>query len=173
MRRESPRTPLRIRWLVCLVLPVFACASLPGPGSKALRIESVADDGDPTQRASTRLVLDGLTSDIAGDPSRALSQYERAIQVDSGNPFAYLALARHHVEQRDGRQALVYLDRAQGLFESLELDSPRVEVHLTGLRGNALRLVGRTRDGDALLADAAHRSPSVWGDGRLTAAELR
>lgn len=168
----SRRVIFRTSWLVWLVA-MLACASLQGPRSQALRIESVAEDGDPTQRASTRLVLDGLSSDVAGDSRRALSQYERAIRVDSGNPFAYLALARHHVEQRDGRRALVYLDRAQGLFESLELDSPRVEVHLIGLRGEALRLVGRTRDGNALLAEAARRAPSVWGGGRLTAAELR
>jgi hypothetical protein len=159
-------------WLVWPVA-ILACASLQGPGSQALRIESVAEDGDPTQRASTRLVLDGLASDISGNSGRALSQYERAIQIDSGNPFAYLALARHHVEERDGRRALVYLDRAQGLFEALELDSPRVEVHLIGLRGGALRQMGRVREGDALLADAARRAPAVWGDGQLTAAELR
>lgn len=151
----------------------LACAGLGGSGRHVLRVEHVADEGDATRRASTRLVLHGLASDAHGDAGRALSQYERAIQIDSGNPYAYLALARFHVEQRDADRALAYLDRAQVLFESLEIDSPRVEAHLVGLRGNGLRLQGRTREGEALLEEAARRAPGVWGDARLSADELR
>jgi tetratricopeptide (TPR) repeat protein len=167
---------LRRAWcalLVALIVQALACASLQGSGSRTLRLTEVADEGDATRRASTDLVLDGLASDARGDAARALSQYERAIRIDSGNPYAYLALARHHVEQRQARRALAYLDRAQILFESLDLDSPRVEVHLIGLRGRALRLQGRTQEAEVLLAEAARRAPDVWGDGWLDAAELR
>jgi len=159
--------------LFVLAVQVLACAGLQGSGSRTLRLTDVAGEGDATRRASTDLVLDGLTSDARGDAARALSQYERAIRIDSGNPYAYLALARHHVEQQQARRALAYLDRAQILFESLDLDSPRVEVHLVGLRGRALQLQGRTREAEVLLAEAARRAPDVWGDGRLDAAELR
>ena len=151
----------------------LACAGLGAADRQVERVEDVANDGDAMRRASTRLVLDGLASDAGGNAERALSQYERAAQVDSGNPYAYLALTRYHVEQRDGGRALAYLDRAQVLFESLAIGSPRVEAHLVGLRGNALQLQGRILEGDALLRQAARRAPDVWGDGRLDADELR
>jgi tetratricopeptide (TPR) repeat protein len=173
----SPRTARfhRARGLCIALLAAhaLACAGLGAADRQVQHVEDVANEGDAMRRASTRLVLDGLASDAAGNTQRSLSQYERAVQVDSGNPYAYLALARYHVEQRDGRRALAYLDRAQVLFESLAIDSPRVETHLIGLRGNALQLQGRIPEGDALLRQAAHRAPDVWGDGRLAADELR
>ena len=174
MTRRAAR-PRRARALCVALLAAYgtACAGFGAADRQVQRVEDVASDGDAIRRASTRLVLDGLASDAEGDAARALSQYERAVQVDSGNPYAYLALARHHVEQRDGGRALAYLDRARVLFESLAIDSPRVETHLVGLRGNALQLQGRISDGDALLRRAAHSAPDVWGDRRLSAAELR
>ena len=159
--------------IALLAAHALACAGLGAADRHVQRIEEVAKDGDAIRRASTRLVLDGLASDVAGDAERALSQYERAVQIDAGNPYAYLALARYHVEQRDGGRALAYLDRAQVLFESLAIDSPGVETHLIGLRGNTLQLQGRILEGDALLRRAARRAPDVWGDGRLAADELR
>ncbi|HEY5658463.1 MAG TPA: tetratricopeptide repeat protein [Myxococcota bacterium] len=156
-----------------LAAQALACAGLVGMDRRVVGVESVADEGDAIRRASTRLVLDGLASDAGGNADRALSQYERAVQVDSGNPYAYLALARYHVAQRDSARALTYLDRAQVLFESEDVESPRVEAHLLGLRGNALQLQGRIREGDALLQQAARSAPGVWGDRSLSADELR
>jgi len=150
----------------------FACVQ-GGGASRTLHVEEVALQGDQTRRASTRLVVDGLTADAHGDAGRALSQYERAIQIDAGNPYAYLALARYHIEQRDVDLAFNYLDRAQLLLEASESSSPRVEVHLIGLRGNALQLAGRTDEGGALLLQAARRAPEIWGDAHLSPDELR
>ena len=61
-------------------------------------LESV---GDPARRASNRLLAAGLDRDIQGKPSLALGQYERALQVDPTNPYAYLVLARHHADVGD------------------------------------------------------------------------
>ena len=58
------------------------------------------------------------------------------------------------------------------LLEAYELMSPRVEIHLVGLRGAALRLEGRDDEARELLMWAAGRAPNVWGDGALTAREL-
>ncbi len=171
-----PSARLRRARGLCIALLAahgLACAGLGIADRQVQRVGDVADDGDAMRRASTRLVLDGLASDSAGDAARALSQYERAVQVDSGNPYAYLALARYHVERGDGGYALAYLDRAQVLFESQAIESPRVETHLIGLRGNALQLQGRVLEGRDLLRQASHRAPDVWGDGRLAADELR
>jgi tetratricopeptide (TPR) repeat protein len=146
----------------------------------ALRISEVAGRGDPIRRASTRLVLKGLG---AGEPQRALSHYERAIQIDATNPYAYLALASYQVQWGDVDRGLQSLNQAELLLGSEELRSPRVEPHLAGLHGRArvrmrrhtrvAKTSGRAREGEPLLERARRLAPEVWGDGWLTAAELR
>ena len=146
----------------------------------ALRISEVAAKGDPLRRASTRLVLEGLG---AGKPQRALSHYERAIKIDATNPYAYLALASYQVQWGDVDRGLQSLNQAELLLESEELRSPRVEPHLVGLHGRAqvrmrgytraAKTNGRVREGEPLLERARRLAPEVWGDGWLTAAELR
>jgi tetratricopeptide (TPR) repeat protein len=161
---------------VAVLISVAGCAGLrPGgsSGGDALRISEVADQGDATRRASLRLVMDGLSRDDRAEHRRALGLYERAIQVDPTNPFAYLAIARHHADNDDPERSLEYLNQAEILFRSEYDESPRVEPHLAGLRGVALDASGRRREADALLARAREEAPGVWSDGRLTAAELR
>ena len=128
--------------------------------------------GDARRQASTRLVIEGLDIDAGRGSERALARYERAIQVDPTNPFAYLAIARHHIARDDPARALGYIDQAEILLSSEALRSPRVDVHLIGLRGAALDSTGR-RDGAEMLGRASELSPGVWGDGYLDARELR
>ena len=141
--------------------------------SPTLRLSEVATQGDATRRASLRLVIDGLTADARGEGQRARGSYARALQLDSGNPYAYLALARHHADAGEASLVVQHLARADDLFSPAQRASPRVEVHLIGLRGVALRLEGRSAEADRLLARAARSAPSVWGDARLGAEELR
>jgi tetratricopeptide (TPR) repeat protein len=167
----------RAAGLLCglLLLGLTACPLVPVqlPRSPSLHLsELLEDEADPIRRASLDLVLDGLTADEVGELRRAQGLYARALQVDSGNPYAYLALARHHVAGGDSRRALDHLARARDLLDAYEAMSPRVEVHLVGLRGAALRLEGRPEAG-ALLAHAADVAPAVWRDGRLDPGELR
>ena len=129
--------------------------------------------GDATRRASTRLVLDGLDSEVEGQPRMALSQYERAIQLDATNPYAYLALARYYADRPDPDRTVSYLDQTTMLLNSQGGRSPRVEPHLVGLRGNALYYTGRYDEAQPLLARAHRLAPAVWADGRLAPAELR
>lgn len=146
----------------------------------ALRLSEVAGRGDPLRRASTRLVLEGLG---AGETQRALSHYGRAIQIDATNPYAYLALASYQIQWGDVDRGLQSLDQAELLLESEELRSPRVEPHLIGLHGRAqvrmrrqtrvVKTKGRLPEGEPLLERARRLAPEVWGDGWLTAAELR
>ena len=138
-----------------------------------LRLSDITHLGDARRQASTRLIVEGLDSEVDAQSRRALSRYERAIQIDASNPYAYLALARHSVEQEDPDRALAYLDHAGSLFDSTEDDAPGAQTHLIGLRGAALDLAGRSREAEPLLHEAAQRSPELWGDGRLDAAELR
>lgn len=159
-----------------------------GPGGRGvgfflagpLRISQVVEEGDAIRRASTRLVVQGLG---AGDEQRGISQIERAIAIDATNPYAYLALASIEVQWGDVDRGVRFLDQAVLLLESENLKSPRVDPHLAGLYGRArvrMRSLGRpARAGDPVASDAAllerarRQAPGVWGDGWLTAAELR
>jgi hypothetical protein len=131
----------------------------------------LADAADPERRASMRLVLDGLDADARFDQRHARGSYERAIQVDATNPMAYLALARHELDDLEGQRALQLLEQAAALFEAEGLRVERVGVHLIGLRGRAYDAMGG--DGTELLDRAALLAPEVWGDGFLSPEELR
>lgn len=162
--------------IAMLALLGLAGCAIPIPGlarSPALRLSEVAMQGDATRRASLRLVIDGLTADASGEGQRARGNYARALQLDSGNPYAYLALARHHADAGAAELVAQHLARAEDLFSPSQRASPRVWVHLIGLRGVALRLEGQNAEADRLLARAAGSAPSVWGDARLGADELR
>ena len=159
-----------------LALVALGCAAI-APGlapEPSLHLSTLDGEGDATRRASLRIVLDGLRAETAGDAERANGLYQRALQVDSGNPYAYLALARQSVEQDEPQLALEYVARAEDLLAA-EGDalSPGAEAHLDGLRGAALTLEGERVQGSELLERAAQRAPDVWGDARLDAAELQ
>jgi tetratricopeptide (TPR) repeat protein len=160
------------RALLLLLLGVGCAARFAPLGAEPpLRLSELDGGGDPTRRASLRLCVEGLDAEVAGHPRSASVYYERAIQLDPTNPYVYLVLARYQLEMGDPEQSLGYLDRAERLLESEHARSPRVDAHLVGLRGAALDASGR--NGSAQLAEAQRLSPSVWGDGRLSAAELR
>jgi tetratricopeptide (TPR) repeat protein len=163
-------------WLgLALALASFGCAGVlgPGAGDESFHVSDAAAGGDPAFRASLRLVLDGLDADATGDPDLALVRYERSLQVDPTNPYAYLALARHRVEGEDPLSALPFLDKAEALLRAQGELSPGVEAHLDGLRGSALLAARRRSEGVALLERARRLSPEAWSDGRLDADELR
>ena len=143
------------------------------PRGAALRISEIDHMGDARRQASLRLVAEGLDAELASASQRALSRYELAIQIDPGNPFAYLALARHYAAIADPERALEHLDRAQSLLDPDGVLYRGAKPHLRGLRGWALTEAGRPADAGPLLAEARRLAPSVWGDGRLDASELR
>jgi len=139
--------------------------------SRSLRLTDLGDAGDPARRASMRLCIEGLNMDELGRDSAALSQYQRAIQVDSTNPYAYLALARHEIDEGDPDRALAYVDQAEALLGAQAALGPGVEAHVSGLRGAAL--MARGGSGELHLDRARRLDPHSWGDGHLDAAELR
>jgi hypothetical protein len=172
----------RLCVLATAAMTLFALACAPSRGPRpaprpqrvdAIRVSDVARDGDPTRRASTRLVLDGLAQ---RPPENGVASFERAIQIDPTNPWAYLALAGYEVQWGDRDRGVQYLAQADLLLASEGQKSPRVEPHLIGLRGRAQLRVsggGNVAAGEELLAQARELSPDVWGDGWLGASELR
>ncbi len=164
------------RRMVCLAaacLCIIVASSCAVPAGSPVRISQVTHLGDDRRQASVRLVVEGLDAELAASSDRALSRYQRAIQVDPGNPFAYLALARYYVSVDDPTRALEHLDRAQSLLDPNGSFSLRISPHLLGLRGSALEELGRDAEAEQLLGQARRLAPSVWGDGRLDADELR
>ena len=155
---EAPREPFFSR-------PLFR--EEPLTASAALgRVDSARD-------ASLRLVIAGLDEDAAGSPSRALASYQRAVRVDSTNPFAYLALARHHVEGNSLDEANAFLDQSRSLFEAEDRLGPSVDVWGVGLRAWIDRARGRDDLAGPRFEAARQLSPEIWRDERLSAAELR
>lgn len=167
--------PVALR-LVALLLVAAGCAGVaprlaPRP---SLRISQLVDAGDAVRRASTRLLVEGLRADAAGDAPRAKGQYERAIAIDPTNPYAYLVYARFELDRRQVAQARRFLDRARSLVEA-ERDAepaPGVEAHLVGLRGAIERASSGGTDAGAWLDRARELDPRAWSDGQLDAAEL-
>ncbi len=164
-------------WVIAIGLWFFVgCATrplvVPEPPPPPFKLSQVASHGDPERRASHRLVLRGLEHDEAGERSLARSQYKLAVQIDPGNPYAYLAFARHYAEGREPARALPFLDKLDGLLV-LENAPQGVEAHRIGVRGSALRAVGDTAAARPLLERAKELAPEVWGDGHLSSVELR
>ena len=163
-----------VQLALVLALAAFGCAGVLGPGGGGdFHLSELASEGDPAFRASMRIVLDGLDADVAGDPDLALVRYERSLQVDPMNPYAYLALARHRVEGEDPASALPFLDKSRALLRAQGELTPGVEAHLDGLRGAALLASRRRNEAVPLLERARSLAPGAWSDGRLDADELR
>jgi tetratricopeptide (TPR) repeat protein len=157
--------------LIGVILITFGCAH--APRARAPRVSELASQGDGQFRASQRLVMEGLDADTNGDHARARSRYARALQIDANNPWVYLALARHYVEAGEAGPALAYVDRAEALLDAQDSPSPGARLHCDGLRGAALELEGNHEAARPLLESAARGAPDVWGDGELSASELR
>jgi len=116
-----------------------------------------------------RLVLSGLDADEGGRSAEASSLYERALQVDPTNPYAWLALARQEVFEGDPDRGLANLDKAETLLSS----DQAAAAHLAGIRAAGLRAVGQPGLAEPFMREARERAPAVWADGKLDAAELR
>jgi tetratricopeptide (TPR) repeat protein len=155
-------------------LGLFGCAGggfgLPPPPGRSFTLSQVVTDGDPARRASVRLAVQGIEADEAGDPVGAALLYDRSLQVDPTNPYAYLAYARHLVDEGDSLRALAFLDKAQAILAD---PSPALEAHLVGLRGAALAVGGDRSRAAPLLARAHDLDPRSWDDARLAPGELR
>jgi hypothetical protein len=174
---RQPRVRLIAHLLLCAAIATLSgCAGLggreAGPVSRTARVSEALDHPSASRRASLRLVLDGLESDAAGQTRRARGSYERALQVDPANPYAYLALARLEATGPTPERARMFLDQAAAHFEAEGTLEPEVEVHLIGLRGEVLRETGYPGRAFPLLEDARDRAPVVWEDGHLAADEL-
>ena len=171
------------RTLALLAIAVWCmawlgCAGLAGTSARLeevtpLTASAALGQADARRDASLRLVMAGLDEDEQGRPDRALASYQRAVRVDATNPFAYLALARHHLEAGSLSEASAFLDQARARFEAEGLLGPEVDVWGIGLRAGIDRAEGREDLAAPRFEAARALSPGIWRDERLSAAELR
>jgi len=110
----------------------------------------------PHVAAATRLVDNGRARMIAGDYGGALEQLERAIAIDSGNPYAYYYLARLHLIHRTYDQAIAFADRAASLSDT---QTPAWASRAYSLQGNAFEAVGRFADARSAYLRAIQAAP--------------
>jgi tetratricopeptide (TPR) repeat protein len=150
--------------------PYFAPLPAPEP---PLTASAALGRYDARRDGSLRLVIEGLAADSAGDPSRALASYQRAVRLDATNPLAFLALARHHVATGNPEEASAFLDQARALFESEGELGSSVDVWDVGLRAWIDRAQGREDEADSRFDAARALSPEIWRDELLSAEELR
>jgi tetratricopeptide (TPR) repeat protein len=169
---------LRLAFVLALTGFLVSCAGLKLPGRRApdegpLTASAALGQTDSRRDASLRLVIAGLDDDAAGLPDRAIASYQRAVRVDATNPFAYLALARHHLEGGSPGEASAFLDQARSLFEAEQRLGPAVDVWGIGLRAWIDREESRDELADTRFEAARELSPEIWADERLSAEELR
>jgi len=150
--------------------PPFTSALPPAP---PLTATASLGRYDARRDGSLRLVIEGLESDAAGEPARALASYQRAVRLDATNPIAFLALARHHVATGNPEEASAFLDQARALFESEGELGASVDVWGLGLRAWIDRAEGREDEADFRFQAARELSPEIWRDELLSAEELR
>lgn len=178
MIAKAPRSPRSAaRAVACALLAIGSACMTAQPPSPvvapaprpALRIRDIALEGDARRRASTQLVVDALDSEMRGDARIAVARYEDALKIDANNPFAALAFARFEVFAGDADRGLAYLDR----YEALAGARADSAAHVAGLRGAALARLGKRALALPYLEEASALAPTVWGDQRLDARELR
>ena len=111
------------RIIIAIVLTIFAfsCAKQfpewKGPPDREEAFPDMSfQDSSPRRRASIALTKEGMDFARRGFYTNAMKKYEKAIDVDPTNPFAYFqyGVARYGTKQHD--QSFVMLEEAADKF---------------------------------------------------------
>jgi TPR repeat/Tetratricopeptide repeat len=119
-------------------------------------LDTINANTPPNVAAATRLVDAGRAHMATGDDGAALEQLERAIALDSGNPYAYYYLAELHFTHRTYDQAIVFADRAASLSDAR---APAWASRAYTLQGNAFEAAGRFADARSAYTRAIQAAP--------------
>jgi len=138
-------------------------AAAPGAAAAPLALEAPSPLGSinastpPNVAAATRLADAARSKLTAGDDAAALEQLERAIAIDSSNPYAYFFLATLHLRHRTYDQASAFAERAASLSQP---GAPEWASRAFALQGNAYESAGRFSDARQAYSRALQTAPN-------------
>ena len=88
----------------------------PGGSYELPRLPEVADAAPPQRRASMKHVQQGRLLLRSGQYKQALATFERAIGLDSANPYTHYFVAQAHYSLGEHRQSLNFLEAAEPML---------------------------------------------------------
>ena len=138
-----------------------APAPLPEEGSL---LQKITPKTPPQRAASLRIADEGRRLLAYGDNAKALSRLEKAIAVDSTNPYGYYFLAKAHYSLGRYQESLRFL----AVAESLLAGEPYWLSEVFALRGENYRALGFLERADMNYAQALRLNPGnrVAAEGR-------
>ena len=131
-------------------------ALAPGPDSLA---EAAGRAPEGPRRASIHLVEQACAALEQADVEGARALAARALRLDGRNPYAYYALARVQLVERDAVAAARDIDQAEALLRAGDPDNERWLGKLLRLRAELSWLEHDTRGASALRARADALDP--------------
>lgn len=138
----------------------FYGKSLPGQGKSSLPqeaslINKIDSHTSPRQAASLRLTDHGRKLIQSGHPTKALNHLEKALAVDSTNPYVYYYFAKAHFSLTNYRQSVEFLDVAESLLYS----QPYWMAEVLSLRGENFQVMGLLKEASLSFAEALRLNP--------------
>jgi tetratricopeptide repeat protein len=104
----------------------------------------------PQRAASLRLTDEGGKLVDAGEPAKALTRLERAIVIDSSNPYGYFYLAKAQYRLGRYQQSLNFLDVAESRLSG----EPFWLAEVHALRGENYRALGQGQKAESSFLQA-------------------
>ena len=118
-------------------------------------------------------MIEGLEADSVGESLRVRSRATSArVRLDATNPIAFLALARHHVGDRQSRRGERLPRPGSRALRGRGRAGSAVDVWGIGLRAWIDRAEGHEAEADSRFEAARELSPEIWRDELLSADEL-
>lgn len=159
---------LRLAWAV------VACAVLAGCVSREVRRESelrqriledqrfsvdaIPPDASAQTAASLRMAAQGHHAMGEGRLEEAEDRLERALSVDSANPFCYYYLAEIRFEEGRLEQALILLRQSEVLFQG----HPYWLSEVHAREGKCWEMLGSSEEAEASFRQALEHNP--WNE---------
>lgn len=105
-------------------------------------LAKITDKSTPQRAASLKLIDEGRKSLAAGEYRQALGAFERAIAVDSTNPYSHYFVARAHFFLGNHHESFNFLDVAESLLGWHKRWLAEIHV-LRGRNAAAMGFLGR------------------------------
>lgn len=147
LKERSPTTQERPKDQGSVVTPGREAPPLPDDSSLVAKITPRTS---PQRAASLRVTEEGRKLIEARDYNKALARLEKAISIDSTNPYGYYYLGKAHYHLGRYRESLNFLDVAEGHVAS----EPYWLAEVFALKGENFRALGSLQKADSSYSEA-------------------